>query len=203
MHGTVFRRQLKDPVRSHFAVQTVGAQQDDVPGAGLEAVEVRFDRLFPADGPGDHIAVRVHHGFFLRQKAGAQHVLHQRMVFRQLPHNAFPDEIGSGIAYVYDIAVRSIQIAQHRCGRHAVVAFFFLRFAVDESVRALEALQEVLSQIFFARDGCDRVHGHILRHVSHRHAGSQFAGIVPADAVRHDVELLIRQQEERVFVAGS
>ena len=47
------------------------------------------------------------------------------------------------------------------------------------------------------------MHRHVLRDVADRHPGSQFAGIVAADAVRDDVDLLGGHHEERIFVAAA
>ena len=118
--------------------EAVGADEEDVAVLGLDRERVDVDVGIGADRPRDHAPLRVDLRLLLRELAGLQQLVHERVIVGELLHQLAADEVRARVADVADRDGHPLDERDRHRRSHARGGGIGRGAVVDAAVRLLD-----------------------------------------------------------------
>ena len=128
----------------HHAAEAVRAQQQPVPGAHAQDVDVWLDGGIAAQRAGDDATLRVDAGLFLGDAALVDEVCHQRVVARDALQGALVQQVGARVAHLRDDELVVEDLRSGHGGAHARAPHALGRGADDGDVGRAHGVGQAL-----------------------------------------------------------
>ena len=174
----------RDLLRLHEPGQPIAAEHEHVVTPHALMREIDLHVRLRAERLQNDVAAVAHLGFFDRDLAGLDELLHQRLILRDLDRDAVAHQVRSTVADLSEVERVAEQPGDRRGRAHAAKLGVIARVMVDRRVRDFSRRLERADE----RDGLRRrpvapSTAHLLEHDFDRHLAGDLAGGRPAHAV--------------------
>ena len=169
----------------HMVAHAVRAQKPYVSLLIVQPHHIRNHLGIGAQGPGDQIALGMHHGLLKGQFALFHQLAHQRMIPGQLHQRAVAQKIGPAVPHMGQTYAVLAHPKRGQRGAHALFGDIQLGGAIDRGVGRLHRV----FHNFLIREP---VFPELPHKLIHRHAAGHLARQMTAHAVRHYGKALLQ-----------